>query len=138
MGLLVYFSTKSGNTHRFVERLGLRAQRIPISPTDALVVDEDFILITPTYGGGYPQGAVPAAVGRFLNNAVNRTRMRGVIACGNTNFGAGFCLAGKIIAQRCNVPHLFNIELFGTQEDVERIRTGVEQFWTPPSPPLVK
>ena len=51
--LLVYFSSISGNTARFIEKLGLPARRIPLHSTDEpLVVDEPFVLVTPTYGGG--------------------------------------------------------------------------------------
>src|SRR5688500_15223984 len=65
--LLVYFSSISGNTARFVEKLGARAVRIPLHSTDpALVVDEPYVLITPTYGGGqgrgHEKGAVPKQV----------------------------------------------------------------------------
>ena len=71
--LLVYFSSLSGNTARFVEKLGVRAVRIPLHSTDAaLVVDEPFVLVTPTYGGGQgrgeEKGAVPKQVIRFLND----------------------------------------------------------------------
>ena len=34
MSSLVYFSSASDNTHRFVQKLGLPAQRIPLRPTD--------------------------------------------------------------------------------------------------------
>ena len=35
MGLIVYYSSLSENTHRFVAKLGLRATRIPVSTGDA-------------------------------------------------------------------------------------------------------
>src|ERR671911_145054 len=55
--LLVFFSSISGNTARFIEKLGMRAVRIPLHSTDApLVVDEPFVLVTPTYGGGQGRG----------------------------------------------------------------------------------
>lgn len=121
---IVYFSSVSGNTARFVRslsallptagihRIPLRAGDTAINPTRA------FVLITPTYGGGNGQGAVPKQVIRFLNDERNRVLLRGVISCGNTNFGAAFCLAGDIIARKCDVPHLARIEVFGTPEDV--------------------
>ncbi|MFE7651267.1 class Ib ribonucleoside-diphosphate reductase assembly flavoprotein NrdI, partial [Streptomyces phaeoluteigriseus] len=47
--LLVYFSSVSGNTARFIEKLGFPARRIPLHRTDEdLVVDEPFVLVTPT------------------------------------------------------------------------------------------
>ncbi|MCR2828464.1 class Ib ribonucleoside-diphosphate reductase assembly flavoprotein NrdI, partial [Microbacterium sp. zg.Y909] len=42
---------------------------------------------------------------------------------------AAFCLAGDIISRKCNVPHLYRLELFGTPEDVDRVSEGLEQWW---------
>lgn len=51
--LLVYFSSVSGNTARFIEKLGLPARRIPLHRNDGeLVIDKPYVLVTPTYGGG--------------------------------------------------------------------------------------
>ena len=132
--LLVYFSSLSGNTARFVEKLGMRAVRIPIHSTDAaLVVDEPFVLVTPTYGGGQgrgeEKGAVPKQVIRFLNEERNRDLIRGVISAGNSNFGEHFCIAGEIISRKCRVPHLYRLEVFGTPEDVDRVSDGLERWW---------
>ena len=132
--LLVYFSSASGNTARFMEKLGLPAVRIPLRPRDEpLVVDEPFVLVTPTYGGGQgrsvEKGAVPKQVIRFLNDERNRRHIRGVISAGNTNFGESFCLAGEIISRKCDVPHLYRFEVFGTQDDVDRVSDGLERWW---------
>lgn len=132
--LLVYFSSVSGNTARFIEKLGKRAVRIPLRPTDPpLHVDEPFVLVTPTYGGGagrgVEKGAVPKQVIRFLNEERNRRNIRGVISAGNTNFGDAFCLAGDIVARKCAVPHLYRLEVFGTTDDVERVTEGLERWW---------
>ena len=132
--LLVYFSSISGNTARFVEKLGLRAVRIPLRGSDpAIEVDEPFVLVTPTYGGGQgrgeEKGAVPKQVIRFLNDERNRNNLRGVISAGNTNFGDAFCAAGDIISRKCNVPHLYRLEIFGTQDDVDRVSDGLERRW---------
>jgi protein involved in ribonucleotide reduction len=134
--LLVFFSSVSGNTARFVEKLGVRAVRIPLLPSEpALIVDEPFILVTPTYGGGQgrgvERGAVPKQVIRFLNDERNRNNIRGVISAGNTNFGEHFCVAGDIISRKCNVPHLYRLEVFGTPEDVQRVSEGLERWQIP-------
>jgi len=127
---LVYFSSVSGNTKRFVEKLGLPAHRIPLYPKDdPLVVDEDFVLLVPTYGGGNGRGAVPKQVIKFLNDERNRRHIRGVISAGNTNFGEAYCLAGDIISAKCQVPHMYKFELFGTPRDVTRVHDGLEEFW---------
>lgn len=130
MGTLVYFSSVSENTKRFVEKLGVPAHRIPLRPADEpLVMDEEFVLMTPTYGGGNGRGAVPKQVIRFLNDERNRRLIRGVISGGNTNFGDSFCIAGDIIAAKCHVPHMYRFELLGTARDVQQVTRGLEEFW---------
>ena len=118
MSLIVYFSSRSENTHRFVERLGMRSNRIPMDGSGGLQVREPFVIVTPTYGGGGSKGAVPKPVIRFLNDESNRSFIRGVIAAGNSNFGEAFCIAGNII------------ELLGTDEDIGNVKNGMERFWT--------
>ena len=55
--LLVYFSSASENTHRFVGRLGYRSARIPLRRRDEpLTVGEEYVLFVPTYGGGFTGG----------------------------------------------------------------------------------
>lgn len=127
---IVYFSSVSGNTHRFIEKLGRPAARIPLHARDEpLQVSEPYVLVVPTYGGGDNKGAVPKQVIKFLNDERNRSLIRGVIGAGNTNFGAGYCLAGDIIAQKCKVPHMFRFEVFGTPDDVRIVHDGLESFW---------
>lgn len=130
MNPLVYFSSSSENTHRFVKKLALPAIRIPIAGVRGkLQLEQPYILLVPSYGGGSPIGAVPIQVIRFLNDPHNRSLIRGVIAAGNTNFGDAYCLAGKIISQKCQVPYLYRFELLGTAEDVANVRMGVTEFW---------
>ncbi len=130
MGTLVYFSSVSGNTHRFVQKLGLEAHRIPLyAREEPLVMDEDFVLMVPTYGGGSQKGAVPKQVIKFLNDERNRAHIRGVITAGNTNFGEAYCLAGDIISAKCKVPHMYKFELLGTARDVQQVHDGLEEFW---------
>lgn len=127
---VVYFSSVSGNTARFVARLDRPAVRIPLHARDEqLHVTEPYVLVTPTYGGGDGKGAVPKQVIRFLNDEQNRGLLRGVISGGNTNFGAGYGIAGDIIARKCDVPHLYRFEVFGTQDDVARVNEGLDRLW---------
>lgn len=131
--LVVYFSSATENTKRFVEKLGLPSQRIPLRRNDPeLNVDEPYVLICPTYGGGVSVSGgnsrpVPGQVVRFLNNEGNRSLIRGVIAAGNSNFGADYCLAGKVIADKCKVPYLYRFELMGSAEDVAHVRRQLVQ-----------
>ena len=128
--LLVYFSSVSGNTARFVEKLGLPRLRIPLYRNEPpLLVEAPYVLVTPTYGGGDGEGAVPKQVIRFLNDERNRQLLRGVIAAGNTNFGSAFCLAGDVIARKTGVPHLYRVELFGTDDDRDQVLKGLRTWW---------
>ena len=130
MSSLVYFSSASDNTHRFVQKLGLDAQRIPLHSSDPFLhASEPYVLVLPTYGGGNEGGAVPKQVIKFLNDEDNRALIRGVIAAGNTNFGEKYCIAGDIIAAKCHVPYLYGFELMGTTEDVHNVREGLGRFW---------
>lgn len=135
--LVVYFSSVTENTHRFVEKLGLPSARIPLHRNDdPLIVDEPYVLICPTYGGGASMNGgdtlnhqnsrpVPVQVIRFLNNKHNRDLIRAVVAGGNSNFGSDFGLAGEIIAKKCHVPYVYRFELMGNSEDVLVLREGL-------------
>ncbi|RRC94854.1 class Ib ribonucleoside-diphosphate reductase assembly flavoprotein NrdI [Schaalia canis] len=128
---LVFFSSASENTLRFVQRLERPALRIPLRPRKEgmIRVSTPYVLIVPTYGGGAREGAIPRQVALFLNDPQNRSLLRGVITSGNTNFGEAYCLAGPMIASKCHVPELYRFELLGTQRDVEKVKNGLTRFW---------
>lgn len=131
---LIYFSSASNNTHRFVTKLDLpeeQAARLPLRTKDeTLRAAEPFVLILPTYGAAGGRGSVPKQIIRFLNVESNRALLRGVIGAGNTNFYDSYCIAGDIVARKCGVPHLYRFELMGTAEDVSVVKKGLEEFWT--------
>lgn len=130
MGLLVYYSSKSQNTHRFVEKLGAPTRRIPISSGENMPeVREPYVLVVPTYSDGEGRGAVPKQVIRFLNDEKNRAYIRGVIAGGNRNFGKFYAYAGDVISARCRVPYLYRFELMGTEDDVVNVKNRMEELW---------
>ena len=124
--LLVYFSSKSRNTQRFIERIGFTNVRIPMSSQQPVPrIREPYMLVCPTYAGDDGAGAVPKQVIRFLNDAGNRRWIRGVIASGNRNFGQYYAYSGKVISAKCGVPCFYNFELSGTVADVIKVRQGV-------------
>ena len=128
--LLVYFSSVSENTRRFISKVGLPSVRIPLRRGEPpLAVRQPFVLVTPTYGGGAAERTVPRQVIHFLNDPANRQWIRGVITAGNTNFGAAYCAAGPIIARKCEVPELYRFELLGTRRDVDTVRDGLLRQW---------
>lgn len=47
MSLIVYFSSSSENTHRFVQRLGLPAVRIPLNERERIQVDAPTFSLSP-------------------------------------------------------------------------------------------
>ena len=128
--MIVYYSSASGNTQRFVERLEVDSIRLPINADEPMpTLDQPYVLVCPTYADGEGRGAVPKSVIKVLNHAENRAYLKGVIASGNRNFGELFAQAGKIIAHKCQVPVLYRFELSGTQHDVQAVQQGLEQFW---------
>lgn len=128
--MLVYFSSQSRNTQRFIERVGEKAAQIPTSPKSPMLkVTEPFILVVPTYAGDQGEGAVPKQVIKFLNDPENRSFLKGVVASGNRNFGRFYGYAGDVISAKCKVPYLYRFELMGTPEDIENVRNGVRGAW---------
>lgn len=125
---IVYFSSKSNNTFKFVQKLDFDNSRIGF---DEIQKNRDFILITPTYAGGLDdyKGAVPKEVIAFLNIKENREHCKAVISSGNTNFGTTYCIAGPIISRKLNIPLLYQFELIGTMYDVQKVTELVNEFW---------
>ena len=129
--LVVYSSSATENTRRFVDKLGLPSARIPLYKNDEpLIVNEPYVLVCPTYGGGASishenSRPVPKQVIRFLNNEHNRGLIRAVISGGNSNFGADFGKAGDVISAKCKVPYVYRFELMGSDEDVKICREGL-------------
>lgn len=125
--MLVYFSSVTENTSRFIEKLDVPAVRIPLKTSEAaeFTVDEDFVLVTPTYA----DGRVPPQVVKFLNLEQNRVRCKGVIGSGNRNFFEDFAKAGDIVSAKLHVPVLYRFELAGTPEDVTKTQQGLSNFW---------
>ena len=128
---IVYFSSASENTKRFVEKLGIKSSRIPLftKEVEDFSVEKDSILVVPTYGGGEDKRAVPIQVIKFLNNPANRKHIAGVVALGNTNFGESYCIAGEIVSEKLNVPLLYRVEILGTPHDVVEVKERINKLW---------
>jgi len=121
---IIYFSNYSGNTKRFVEKLDTNAIRIPIDwdPVSPIYSSKEYVLMVPTYGGGSESSAIPRQVTKFLNIPSNRSLLRGVVGLGNKNFGDNYCKAADLIAQKTGVPFIARIEIFGTDDDVNKVK----------------
>lgn len=128
---VVYFSSATENTKKFVDKLGFdNSERIPLRKSDDFLnVEQPYVLIVPSYGGGKENKAVMPQIKKFLNDEVNRSFCRGVICSGNINFGEDYLIAGRILTSKLNVPKLYGFELMGTSEDVENVRNGLIKFF---------
>jgi protein involved in ribonucleotide reduction len=132
---IVYFSNYSGNTKRFVEKVydgSFNITRIPIDSrgdNTPIIHTTPFVLFVPTYGGGSDRSAIPRQVRRFLNIPENRDLLRGVIGFGNTNFGEHFCKAAEMISQKTGVPIIARVEIFGTPEDVTKVKERMRMLY---------
>ena len=127
---IVYFSNYSGNTKRFVEKFDEHAIRIPIDwRSHSITVDQPYVLMVPTYGGGEGRAAIPRQVRSFLNIKENRNLLRGVVGFGNTNFGEHFCKAAHMISEKAGVPLIAKIEIFGTDDDVITLKQRLEMLY---------
>lgn len=122
---IVYYSA-SGNTRRFVERLGLPAHSVDeiMQAEQDLLKGKPFLLITPTYSG-----QVPAPVKRLLGDKRYQDSLAGVVTSGNMNFGAEFGAAGKIISDTYGVQHLHAFELSGLSRDTDIVKEQAQKLW---------
>ena len=128
---LIYFSSISENTHRFMLKLRRPSERIPLRRSEAdIVAERDYVLVLPTYGGEKGEHSIPPQVLRFLREPANREHLMGVIGAGNTNFGANYNIAAHKVSKKLQIPVLYLFELMGTPDDVARVNEGLDLFWT--------
>lgn len=131
---VVYFSSTTENTKRFVEKLGLENTRIPLTKKETMpIVEKPYVLIIPTYGGGASlmgreSHPIMPQIKKFLGNDTNVKNLKAVISSGNRNFFEDFCIAGDIISKEYNVPYVYRFELLGTPEDVDIVKQGLKEF----------
>lgn len=122
---LVYFSNVTGNTHRFVEKLGWEnVTRIPIKG-ELEPFPHPYVLIVPAYGSE-KTGHVPPQVKKFLHNPITRKNCVGVIGSGNMNFGKEYAIAADVVANKLHIPVLYNFELAGSTIDVKKVYEGLK------------
>lgn len=130
---IVYFSSHSGNTKRFVAKLrGFNVFSIPLmwNANEPLIVENPYVLFVPTYGAGKDSSTVPKQVVKFLNLPENRERIVGVVGFGNTNFGEHYCKAAELVSAKIGVPLLYRVEILGTPDDVQQVTERLHKLWT--------
>lgn len=132
--LVVYFSA-GGDTKRFVDSLGFESVRITPQNAGDLVMEQDFVLVVPSYGAGSARRAVAPQVARFLSNPVNQGYCVATVGGGNSIYGQFFAYAADFIAEKLSrdthrvVPVLYKFELFGLPADQEQCRSRILEFW---------
>lgn len=129
MGMIAYWSGKTGNTQRFVDKLGLPSIRIPNHGAAEFLVTP-FVLVFPTYADGQGRGAVPRPVLRFMEAQPNRKLLLGIIGGGNRNFGAMFAQGAFEASVRFGAPVLYRFELAGLPQDIQSVAEGLRKLWT--------
>lgn len=120
--MLIAYYSNTGNVERFVDKLrakGLVCENISDHP----LLDQDFILITPTQ----QFGMVPKEVEEFLLN--NNKYLKAVASSGNKMWGAQlFGRSGNIISEQYNVPLLHKFQNHGFDSDIEIMLERVLDF----------
>ncbi len=122
--LLVYYSSSSKNTERFINNGAFKNVIRIVSGEEK--VDEDFICICPTYANGSGEGSIPEQVKEFLK--LNKPHLKGVIGTGNINFGRMYGISADIISRKFQVPVLYKFELAGNKKDVKYVTRLLEEF----------
>lgn len=115
---LVYFSL-TNNTKRFAERI---ADLFESVSTLEYSKQEDFVLVTPTFG----YGQAPVQVVNFLKK--NSKNCKGVISAGHKNWGKHFATAGDMINWEFGIPCLMKIEQAGEEIAKEKIMEVIENL----------
>ena len=123
---LVYYSSPSGMTKTFAEKVVDSPIRIPMhwDKDNPLIVYKKYLLICPTYcAGNNLNRATPPQVIKFLNIKENRDLCQGVVGTGQANYGPiKYCLGAKQVSEKLQVPLLYQYELLGLSEDIEEVK----------------
>lgn len=111
--MIRYHSSRTRNTERFVEKMGLGAETLAQPPSG------HFVIITPTVG----DGECPDVVLDYLS--AHHEMCVGAVIGGNRNFGQSFAGAGKVIREKFGIRTLFRFELAGSEKEVEICKNGI-------------
>lgn len=123
---IVYFTSKTGNTAKFVDKLKLASTMI----TKGLIINEPFVLFVPTYASRDGKGSVAKPIINFLNEIKNRSNLTSVVGFGNRSFGENFAIGSEVVSLKCSVPLIHKVELFGTMDDIEIVKERIGKLWT--------
>jgi protein involved in ribonucleotide reduction len=142
MPIHLLYTSISGNTHSFIEKLTAYAETqgrvtftlIEVSDaTPDIIEDAPFFVFVPTYldgGNGIDNGVfeiLTDCLREQLEIPENQQHLLGIIGSGNKNFNAQYILTARRYALQFNVPLIANYELRGTPTDVERVYNAIQQ-----------
>lgn len=101
--LLVFYG-RTGQTKKFVNRVSdlINVDTLEITAQNAVTLSpgRPYVLVTPSYGAGKRDRAVPVPVYKFLANKENRDLCVGTVGGGNTNYGIAYGYAADILAAK--------------------------------------
>lgn len=126
--LLIYWSGKTRNTANFIKRLDMESVELSMASSLSYIAQRPYILFVQTYTGFSDFNFVPKPYKNFLSNKENRDKIRGVIASGDRCFVDTFCLAGELVAKKCQTSVLYRYELSGLNKDVIAVKNIVESL----------
>ena len=121
--LIYYWSSSTGGTKSVADRLSISTR--PIHP--GARAQQPYILMCPTYDAPRAKGFTPKPVKDFLRD--NHELMVGVIGTGNRNFGSNYCRAAHNISARFHVPIIHQVDIRGTQGDINDIDHKLRVDW---------
>lgn len=141
---LLIFYGRTGQTKKFVDRVAalINVDTLEITAQNAITLSpgRPYALVTPSYGAGKRDRAVPVPVYKFLANKENRDLCVGTVGGGNTNYGIAYGYAADILAakltrdqQRRNPDRetrtLFKFEGFGLPGEPETCAQILHELW---------
>ncbi|AAX92393.1 ribonucleotide reduction protein [Staphylococcus phage Twort] len=112
--IIVYYSG-TGQTKRLVDKINNDSFEVMRMKTGNEIVEQPYILITPTY----MKGEIPKQVQKFISN---NHAPKEVIGTGNKQWGEHFCGASKKIAEMFSIPLVAKIEQAGHFNEVNTIK----------------
>ena len=140
---IIYISI-SGNTRSFVKRLMAYSREQNKISQDNLLIEEikeisdntpyesentKFFAFVPTYlegGNGLDNGdqeILTENLRDYLEYSDNYRYCLGIVGSGNKNFNYQYCLTAKQYSEAFNFPFIADFELRGTNDDLARIYT---------------
>lgn len=145
---ILYISIE-GNTRSFLTRLQAFAKQQSSINSENLEINlkeitdqtipaaekEDFFAFVPTYldgGNGFDSGfteLMTNALGDYIASNHNADHCVGVVGSGNKNFNEQYCLTARKYSNEFNAPFLADYELRGTDEDINRIYSILQERW---------